>query len=164
MKRLVRRLAWVGIAACVVALSFGLTNRVLDLSPGVTRANFERLRRGMGEGEVAALLGGPGQMGGCYTLGYHRWWTADDAWIRLSFSTLGSRLVEGEWQGVLVRGCFTDKRSGVQEEMRPGVQEEMRRASFPTRQPRLFDSIWKGLGQVTFVGNQPQRLFHGGNP
>jgi hypothetical protein len=58
MKRLVRRLGWVGVALAVVALAFGGTARLLGPEPpGVTEANVERIREGMTVDEVEAILG-----------------------------------------------------------------------------------------------------------
>jgi hypothetical protein len=59
MKRLSRRLVWVAVAQCVVALAFGLTHLLLSPFPGVTAANCARLRPGMSQQEVEQLFGGP---------------------------------------------------------------------------------------------------------
>jgi hypothetical protein len=56
-RRSVRRLAWVGVALCVVALAFGVTVRVLEPPPGVTEANFARLRLGMTQERVESIVG-----------------------------------------------------------------------------------------------------------
>jgi hypothetical protein len=58
-RRFLRRLACVGVALCVVALGFGVTVRLLGPRPGVSQANYNRLRLGMGLTEVAAILGSP---------------------------------------------------------------------------------------------------------
>jgi hypothetical protein len=58
-RRLVRRLAWVGVALTVVALAFGVTVAVLESAPGVTEANVRRICPGMTPAEVETLLGGP---------------------------------------------------------------------------------------------------------
>lgn len=60
MKRLVRRLAWVGVAVTVVALGFGVTVRLLGPEPpGVTEANVRRIKLGMRLQQVEEILGGP---------------------------------------------------------------------------------------------------------
>jgi hypothetical protein len=59
--RLGRRVAWVAVAVCVVALAFGLTTRLLGMSPAVTKANVSRIRPGMSRAEVEALLGSAGK-------------------------------------------------------------------------------------------------------
>jgi hypothetical protein len=61
MKRLVRRVAWVGVAVTLVALALGTTTRILGPSPGVTEANVRRIQPGMTMKEVEAILGTPPQ-------------------------------------------------------------------------------------------------------
>ncbi len=56
-RRTARQLVWVGIALCVVALALGVTWRFLGLTPGVTDANFRRVRSGMTVAEVETILG-----------------------------------------------------------------------------------------------------------
>src|SRR4051794_40059365 len=58
-RRSVRRLAWVGVALCLVALALGVTVRLLEPPPGVTEANVRRIRLGMTLAEVEAVLGQP---------------------------------------------------------------------------------------------------------
>ncbi|HYT90668.1 MAG TPA: hypothetical protein VEL76_18315 [Gemmataceae bacterium] len=57
MKRWVRRLTWVGVALCLVALALGVTERLLGPSPGVIEANVRRIRPGMTLGEVKEIMG-----------------------------------------------------------------------------------------------------------
>jgi hypothetical protein len=57
MRRLVRRLAWAGVALTVVALAFGVMVRLLEPPPGVTEANLRRIREGMTLRDVEAILG-----------------------------------------------------------------------------------------------------------
>jgi hypothetical protein len=54
-----RQVFLLGGGSCLIALAFALTEHVLDLQPGVTAANVKRIRKGMSEGDVRALLGGP---------------------------------------------------------------------------------------------------------
>jgi hypothetical protein len=63
MRRRVRRLAWVGVALCAVALAWGVTERVFTPEPTVTEANVGRLREGMTLRDVEAILGTIHQMG-----------------------------------------------------------------------------------------------------
>jgi hypothetical protein len=56
-RRIVRRLAWVGMALCLVALAFGVTVRLLKLPPGVTETNVGLIRKGMTLTEVEGILG-----------------------------------------------------------------------------------------------------------
>src|SRR5947209_2352561 len=58
MKKYARRLAWVGVALCAVALGFGATLRLLGPEPpGVTEANLTRISAGMTLLEVRGILG-----------------------------------------------------------------------------------------------------------
>src|SRR5262249_24525820 len=51
-----------GAGLALVALALAFTDWALSLRPGVTEANFKRIRKGMTLAEVQALLGGPGQV------------------------------------------------------------------------------------------------------
>jgi hypothetical protein len=82
MKRKVRRLAWVGVALCVVLLALGVTERLLEPSPGVTDANLRRIRNGMTLNEVEGILGGPA----------YKW----GSWVNLD---TGEKYSKREWQG-----------------------------------------------------------------
>jgi hypothetical protein len=53
------RLYLLGLGLALVAAAFVLTDAVLGPHPGVTEANVRRIRAGMLQGEVEALLGGP---------------------------------------------------------------------------------------------------------
>jgi hypothetical protein len=57
MKRHIRRLAWVGVALCVILLALGVTERLLEPSPGVTETNARRIRPGMTFKQVEAIFG-----------------------------------------------------------------------------------------------------------
>src|SRR4051794_17693139 len=86
----IRRLAWVGIALCLVTVALGLTNRLLGPAGNALEGAAKRIEPGMTLGQVAALLGGPGRMlGGC-TEGGKRYcrseWTGPGAVVYLSFS------------------------------------------------------------------------------
>jgi hypothetical protein len=60
MKRTIRRVAWVGVALCLVALALGVTVRLLGPEPaGVNEANVARIKPGMTLREVEEILGGP---------------------------------------------------------------------------------------------------------
>ncbi|HYT92627.1 MAG TPA: hypothetical protein VEL76_28180 [Gemmataceae bacterium] len=58
-----RRLTWLGVTLCVVALALGVA-KGLFWSPGVTAANFNRVRLGMTETEVDGIFG-------CQASAYH---------------------------------------------------------------------------------------------
>jgi hypothetical protein len=58
-RRLVRGLAWVGVAVCLVVLALGLTTRLLGTGQVVTRTPYGTIRKGMTQKEVQAVLGGP---------------------------------------------------------------------------------------------------------
>jgi hypothetical protein len=53
-----RRVFLLGVGIVLVALGLAITDWVLSLQPGVTEANFKRIRVGMTEAEVQAILGG----------------------------------------------------------------------------------------------------------
>src|SRR5262245_60350420 len=53
-----RRLLWAGVAACVVLLGFGVVHCLFP-PPGVTEANWKRLRDGMTLREVQDVIGEP---------------------------------------------------------------------------------------------------------
>src|SRR5262249_5774649 len=57
-RRRMRRLAWVGVALCLVLMALGVTERLLAPLPGVTEENLGRVRSGMTVAEVEALFGG----------------------------------------------------------------------------------------------------------
>jgi hypothetical protein len=69
--RAVRGALWLGVAACALALAFGAVVRLLGGFPGVTEANYQRLRPGMHLQDVEALFGGPSTEG-----------VGGDTWIR----------------------------------------------------------------------------------
>jgi hypothetical protein len=51
-----RRLYRLGVGLALVALALGFTDWALSLRPGVTEANFRRIRPGMKVAEVEAIL------------------------------------------------------------------------------------------------------------
>jgi hypothetical protein len=57
-----RRVYLLGVGLALVALALALTDWALSLQPGVTEANFRRIRVGMTIEEVETLLGGPGEI------------------------------------------------------------------------------------------------------
>jgi hypothetical protein len=77
-RRTLRRLAWMGVAVCVVAVALGVTERLLAPTPSVTEANVGRLRKGMTLREVEAILGTTHQMG---PSGHGAW---ERVWVRRS--------------------------------------------------------------------------------
>jgi hypothetical protein len=97
-RRTVRRLAWVGVALCAVALALGVTERLV-WRPGVTPANVRRVRVGMTLDEVEALMGCPAHL--AFDLDRegvpigdrrYRWlrnWTAEDAGVNAEFDEAG---------------------------------------------------------------------------
>jgi hypothetical protein len=60
-KRRVQRLAWVGVALCVVALALGVTERFVESrqrpGDGITKLNYQRIHEGMPLREVEGILG-----------------------------------------------------------------------------------------------------------
>jgi hypothetical protein len=61
MTKRVRRVVWIGVALCLVALAFGLTVRLLGPElAGVTEANARRIRPGMSLTEAERILGSAG--------------------------------------------------------------------------------------------------------
>src|SRR5262245_18134301 len=54
-----RRFYLLGLGLALVALALGETHHLVWFAPGVTEANYQRIALGMGEADVAALLGGP---------------------------------------------------------------------------------------------------------
>jgi hypothetical protein len=55
-RRWARRLAWVGVALCVVALTLGVTERLTRPQPGALEQISLRLRNGMTYQEVCRLV------------------------------------------------------------------------------------------------------------
>jgi hypothetical protein len=47
-----------GVGVTLVAVAFVVTCQVLEAQPGVTEANFKRIKEGMSLAEVEAILGG----------------------------------------------------------------------------------------------------------
>jgi hypothetical protein len=54
-----KRVFLFGVGIALLGLGLAFTDRVLSLRPGVTEANYKRLRVGMTMAEVAAILGQP---------------------------------------------------------------------------------------------------------
>jgi hypothetical protein len=52
-----RQVFLLGVGLCLIALAFAVTDHLLTLQPGVTEANVKRIRKGMSEEEVQAILG-----------------------------------------------------------------------------------------------------------
>jgi hypothetical protein len=65
--------------------------------PEVTPDNFRRLRVGMRQREVEAVLGGPGHFGGHVTMSYFMSWTGDNARVLLQFDEWGVEEVGRGW-------------------------------------------------------------------
>jgi hypothetical protein len=98
-----RRVYLLGVGLVLVALGLAFTDWALSLQPGVTEANFRRIRVGMTMAEVAAILGQPGprqpradRNGVRVEGGLHVWRGQDGAYIL----TLGGERVNCiAWQG-----------------------------------------------------------------
>jgi hypothetical protein len=92
-RRAVRRLAWIGVALCLVVLALGVMVRLLGPTPGITEENVGRIRAGMTMEEVEAILG-----------------REPDGWV-----TMGKRRLAAVWHsetGVAFVNPNTDGRVG----------------------------------------------------
>jgi hypothetical protein len=85
-KRLVWRAAWVGIAACVVALAFGLTCRLLRPAPGIMETKSHSVRGGMTLKDTLDLLGAPNRLRiFCSASPIVGHWSGPDGTIKVTF-------------------------------------------------------------------------------
>src|SRR5215470_1382865 len=108
-----RQVYLLGVALALLTGAFLLTNALL-YPPGVTEANFRRLRQGMTVGQVNALFGCPGNLGldnsdPCL---WH-WQSEEDAAVQIQFE-----LEEGWRAGAIetylrVKAATLSYRSGV---------------------------------------------------
>jgi hypothetical protein len=57
-----RRVYLLGVGLALVALGLAVTDWALGPRPGVTEANFRRVREGMTLAEVQGIFGGPGKL------------------------------------------------------------------------------------------------------
>ncbi len=88
-----------GVGLALVGLALGVTDWALSLRPGVTEANFRRIRPGMRLSEAEAILGGPPQ---CDVppepTGEVCWpWRGEEGRVYIAFSRNGARVVEASW-------------------------------------------------------------------
>jgi hypothetical protein len=76
-----------GLTVCLGILVPLLLPLLHRPGPGVTRENFLRIRKGMTEKEVGAILGGPGMVGSVTLGGYKKDWAREDgqAHVRIGF-------------------------------------------------------------------------------
>ncbi len=81
-----------GVAIILVALAFCLTNGILGPTPGPTEANARRIKVGMQMEAVAAILGGPGELGSAICSGSHLrstyYWDGPDGVVRVYFGQI----------------------------------------------------------------------------
>jgi hypothetical protein len=106
------------LLACLTAVVVAWNWDALFRKPGVTLANFRRLREGMSEQEVEAILGRPRDGYDRMTDNHFSSWTGKDGSIFLHFSDLGHYINGGQeiqWVGLL-SGSFQDN-SGRSEKL-----------------------------------------------
>ncbi len=91
-----RRVYLLGVGITLVALVFVVTDALLGACPGVTAANVRRVRPGMTEAEVTAILGPPSCLAAHEKKGYWvRLWLANEAVATVRFDDAG--LVQCAW-------------------------------------------------------------------
>jgi hypothetical protein len=77
-----KRLLLIASFPFTIALTLGVL-AMLPPSPGVTKANFDRIKEGMTKAEVEEILGGPAETKTPTTVG--NWWTSEASKIRGRF-------------------------------------------------------------------------------
>src|SRR5262245_28274950 len=101
-----RQVYLLGVGLSLVALAFVATDAALGPRPGVTKANFERIRVGMTLEEVQAVLGpaSPNGLGVCsMAAGHEEVWFREDVLVCLSFDATGRVRGKG-WYPVIYTG------------------------------------------------------------
>jgi hypothetical protein len=95
-----RLLRGVGAATLLVVAGFGLLVWIMTPTPGVTWDNFHRLRLGMTEKDVSAILGAPSKTfeeknrdGSKFI--FSRYWRGEEVNISLVFSPQGQLIMGG---------------------------------------------------------------------